>query len=298
MLSINSKLISEAIFHFFAKNYRNVISTTLPAVVEMTACGGNDICGYKVQLIWIARVNLCNTFYIIIYYNTFYIYIYIMILFLMFQSRNSHVPALGRSFPLNQYIASWHTSNRSAVHCGLEQGTHCQWCAVKYDGEIYPGIIQDTDVYSGALVKTMSRVGLNRFLFFLASKGWHNLVPNQEYHRPYPWTCTSDQTSQGNDCVCLERNLWKHLIRFGLESHHIHTHANALSLTHMQTYIHALTHSRCSKFSTSLFKLYSFRCSLQLLFTEDECSFKRLMRTFQYQTRPTLYCVPNTCVLT
>ncbi len=86
MLSINSKLISEAIFHFFTKNYRNVISTTvisttLPSVVEMTACGGNDICGYKVQLIWIARVDLCNTFYIIIYYNPFFIYIYIMILF-------------------------------------------------------------------------------------------------------------------------------------------------------------------------------------------------------------------------
>ncbi len=32
----NSKLISEAIFHFFHKKYRNVISTTLPSVVEMT----------------------------------------------------------------------------------------------------------------------------------------------------------------------------------------------------------------------------------------------------------------------
>ncbi len=61
----------------------------------------------------------------------------------------------------------------------LNEGLIGQWCAVKYDGEIYPGIIQDTDVYSGALVKTMSRVGLNRFLFFFASKGWHNLVPNQ-----------------------------------------------------------------------------------------------------------------------
>ncbi len=78
MLSINSKLISEATFHFFTKKYRNVISTTLPSVVEMTACGGNDIYGYKVQLIWTARVYLCNTFYIIIYYNTFYIYIIIL----------------------------------------------------------------------------------------------------------------------------------------------------------------------------------------------------------------------------
>ncbi len=36
MLSINSKLISEAIFHFSQKNYRNVISTTLLSVMEMT----------------------------------------------------------------------------------------------------------------------------------------------------------------------------------------------------------------------------------------------------------------------
>ncbi len=72
---------------FSQKNYRNVISTTvisttLPSVVEMTACGGNGIYGYKVQLIWTARVDLCNTFYIIIYYNTFYIYIMKLFLFL------------------------------------------------------------------------------------------------------------------------------------------------------------------------------------------------------------------------
>jgi len=37
MLSINAKLISEAIFHFFTKNYKNVISTTISAsVAEMT----------------------------------------------------------------------------------------------------------------------------------------------------------------------------------------------------------------------------------------------------------------------
>ena len=40
-----------------------------------------------------------------------------------------------------------------------------QWCAVKYDGDAYPGIIQDVDRYSGALVKTMSRVGENRFFW-------------------------------------------------------------------------------------------------------------------------------------
>ncbi len=37
MLSINSKLISEAIFHFSQKKYRNVISTSLLSVVEMTS---------------------------------------------------------------------------------------------------------------------------------------------------------------------------------------------------------------------------------------------------------------------
>ncbi len=38
MLSINSKLISESIFHCFTKKYRNVISTTVMSttVVEMT----------------------------------------------------------------------------------------------------------------------------------------------------------------------------------------------------------------------------------------------------------------------
>lgn len=47
----------------------------------------------------------------------------------------------------------------------LNEGLIGQWCAVKYDGDVYPGIIQDTDVYSGALVKTMSHVGLNRFFW-------------------------------------------------------------------------------------------------------------------------------------
>lgn len=38
-----------------------------------------------------------------------------------------------------------------------------QWCAVIYDGDVYPGIIQDVDRYSGAEVKTMTSIGRNRF---------------------------------------------------------------------------------------------------------------------------------------
>lgn len=40
-----------------------------------------------------------------------------------------------------------------------------QWCAVWYDGDVYPGVIQDVDVFSGALVKTMSKTGHNRFFW-------------------------------------------------------------------------------------------------------------------------------------
>lgn len=39
------------------------------------------------------------------------------------------------------------------------------WCAVKYDGDVYPGIVQDVDAENCILVKTMSRVGRNRFFW-------------------------------------------------------------------------------------------------------------------------------------
>ena len=47
----------------------------------------------------------------------------------------------------------------------LHEGLIGKWCAVRYDGDAYPGIIQDVDAGSGALVKTMNRVGPNRFFW-------------------------------------------------------------------------------------------------------------------------------------
>lgn len=47
----------------------------------------------------------------------------------------------------------------------LNEGLVGQWCAVNYDGDAYPGIIQEVDAYGGALVKTMSRIGENRFFW-------------------------------------------------------------------------------------------------------------------------------------
>lgn len=38
-----------------------------------------------------------------------------------------------------------------------------KWCVVVYDDDPFPGIIQDVDSQSGAKVKTMSSVGINRF---------------------------------------------------------------------------------------------------------------------------------------
>ncbi|CAL8239701.1 unnamed protein product [Gadus morhua 'NCC'] len=38
-----------------------------------------------------------------------------------------------------------------------------KWCVVLYDNDPYPGIIQDIDTESCALVKTMHSVGANRF---------------------------------------------------------------------------------------------------------------------------------------
>ena len=38
-----------------------------------------------------------------------------------------------------------------------------KWCVVLYDNDPYPGIIQDVDTESCALVKTMHSVGANRF---------------------------------------------------------------------------------------------------------------------------------------
>ena len=47
----------------------------------------------------------------------------------------------------------------------LHEGLIGQWCAVIYDGDVYPGIIQAIDMFSGALVKTMSKIGHNRFFW-------------------------------------------------------------------------------------------------------------------------------------
>ena len=38
-----------------------------------------------------------------------------------------------------------------------------EWCVVLYNNETYPGIIQDVDTESCALVKTLHKVGVNRF---------------------------------------------------------------------------------------------------------------------------------------
>ncbi|CAM4571943.1 unnamed protein product [Leuciscus chuanchicus] len=81
----------------------------------------------------------------------------------MFQHWDKASPSTSTSHPDTPQIGLRHIVD-------LNEGLIGQWCAVKYDGDIYPGIIQDTDVYSGALVKTMSSAGLNRF-FFWASKG-------------------------------------------------------------------------------------------------------------------------------
>ncbi|XP_063044641.1 uncharacterized protein LOC134438864 [Engraulis encrasicolus] len=47
------------------------------------------------------------------------------------------------------------------VHTGLVG----RWCIVKYDGDPYPGIVIDVGSDSCLLVKTMSRVGINRFFW-------------------------------------------------------------------------------------------------------------------------------------
>lgn len=39
------------------------------------------------------------------------------------------------------------------------------WCAVKYDREVYPGIVQDVDAENCILVQTMSRVGQNHYFW-------------------------------------------------------------------------------------------------------------------------------------
>lgn len=47
----------------------------------------------------------------------------------------------------------------------LHEGLIGNWCVVRYDGDPYPGIMQDVGSDSCALVKTMSHVGKNRFFW-------------------------------------------------------------------------------------------------------------------------------------
>ncbi|KAL2087166.1 hypothetical protein ACEWY4_018225 [Coilia grayii] len=55
----------------------------------------------------------------------------------------------------------------------LHDGRIGQWCAVVYDGDVYPGIIQDVDLYSGAEVKTMTSIGRNLFFWPLRDDTWY-----------------------------------------------------------------------------------------------------------------------------
>ncbi|KAK9977123.1 hypothetical protein ABG768_018944 [Culter alburnus] len=45
----------------------------------------------------------------------------------------------------------------------LHEGLIGSWCVVRYDGNPYTGLIQDVNSENGALVKTMSRIGKNRW---------------------------------------------------------------------------------------------------------------------------------------
>ena len=47
----------------------------------------------------------------------------------------------------------------------LHEGLLGSWCVVRYDGDPYPGIIQDVDPEGCALVRTMSNIGKNKFFW-------------------------------------------------------------------------------------------------------------------------------------
>lgn len=52
-------------------------------------------------------------------------------------------------------------------------GQKGHWCVVLYDGDAYPGVIQDVDSDSSVLVKTMSRIGENPFLLATETTIWY-----------------------------------------------------------------------------------------------------------------------------
>lgn len=66
---------------------------------------------------------------------------------------------------LHQHHLSSQEVNAIKTISDVNEGLIGKWCVVVYDNDPSPGIIQDVDTQSCALVKTMHRVGANRFFW-------------------------------------------------------------------------------------------------------------------------------------
>lgn len=86
----------------------------------------------------------------------------------------------------------------------VNEGLIGKWCMVIYDNDAYPGIVQDVDPESGLFVKTMSRVGSNRFL---ANERWHNMVQTGTCDRACFWAPTCNKKAHDASGLCLGGNL-------------------------------------------------------------------------------------------
>ncbi|XP_041713164.2 uncharacterized protein LOC121546167 [Coregonus clupeaformis] len=87
----------------------------------------------------------------------------------------------------------------------LHEGLIGSWCVVRYDGDPYPGIIQDVDPEGCALVRTMSHIGKKQVI--LAYERRCYLVPARRCDQAGPRASTSNKEACDGGANSLERNM-------------------------------------------------------------------------------------------
>ena len=157
---------------------------------------------------------------------------------------------MGWSYPLNQYTSCHIPRWRSATNFGFTWGSYRSVVCSDVWWRCVPGIIQDVELYSGAQVKTMTGIGINRFYWPLRDDViWYppmdiiGLIPE-----PVPVTKRHKE---------IKMAVWKELCKIWpwITRFLSHTHTLSFSLSLSFSLINCLSHTHYLTFMHTYCKL-------------------------------------------